>query len=122
MARWLRIVFLVHIVIGAALGVLLLVAPGRFLGWLSWEPVDPLLSRVLGAAFLALAWGSFLGWRARERAQVAVLLQVEAAFTVLACVGLLRHLLFAHYPLMVWLLFAGLAAFAVAWVVALLKK
>lgn len=122
MAKWLRIVFLVHMVVSAALGALLLAAPGRFLGWLGWAPVDPLLSRVLGAAFLALAWGSFRGWRARERAQVALLLEVEAAFTILACVGLLRHLLFANYPWMVWTLLAGLAAFAVAWVAALLTK
>ena len=122
MAKWLRIVFLVHMVIVAVLGALLLALPGRFLGGLGWAPVDPLLSRVLGAALLALAWGSFRAWRARDRQQVILLLEIEAAFTILACAGLLRHLLIANYPWMPWLLLAGLAAFAVAWVVALLKK
>jgi len=122
MVKWLRIVFLAHMVISGILGALLLVMPGRFLGWLGWAPVDPLLSRVLGAAFLALAWGSFRGWRARERAQVTLLLEVEAFFTILGCAGLLRHLLIAHYPWMVWTLLAGLAAFAAAWVAALLKR
>ena len=122
MARWLKIVFLVHMVVAAVLGALLLAMPGRFLGWLGWAPVDPLLSRVLGAALLALAWSSFRGWRAQERAQVAVLLEMEALFTVLGCVGLLRHLLIANYPWMVWTLLAVLAAFAVAWIVALFKK
>ena len=122
MTKWLKIVFLVHMVIAAVFGALLLAMPGRFLGWLGWAPVDPLLSRVLGAALLALAWSSFRGWRAHERAQVAVLLEMEAVFTVLGCVGLLRHLLFANYPWMVWTLLAILAAFAVAWIVALFKK
>jgi O-antigen/teichoic acid export membrane protein len=122
MAKWLKIVFLVHMVVAVVLGALFLIIPGRFLSWLGWAPVDPLLTRVLGAALLALGWGSFRGWRAQERAQVAVLIEVEAAFTILGAVGLLRHLLIAHYPWMVWLLFAGLAAFAVAWVVAWVKK
>jgi len=122
MAGWVRILFLVHMVVAAVLGALLLVAPGRFLGWLGWAPVDPLLSRVLGAALLALAWSSFRGWRARQWAQVAVLLELEAAFTILGAIGLLRHLLIANYPWMVWTLFAVLAAFAVAWVVARLKR
>jgi len=122
MAKWLKIVFLVHMVIAAVLGALLLVIPGSFLGWLGWAPVDPLLTRVLGGAFLALAWGSFRGWRAKERAQVTLLLEVEAAFAILGAIGLLRHLLIANYPWMVWTLFAGLVAFAVAWVVAWLKK
>jgi hypothetical protein len=122
MAKWLKIVFLVHMVIAAVLGALLLVIPGRFLGWFGWAPVDPLLTRVLGGALLALAWGSFRGWRAKDRAQVAVLIEVEAAFTILGAIGLLRHLLIASYPWMVWTLFAGLAAFAVVWVVAWLKK
>ena len=122
MARWLKIVFLVHTVVAAVLGALLLAMPGRFLGWLGWAPVDPLLSRLLGAALLELAWGSFRGWRAQERARVAVLLEMEAVFTVLGCAGLLRHLLIANYPWMVWTLLAILAAFAVAWIVALFKK
>lgn len=122
MSRFLRIVFAVHMVVFAVLGVLLLALPGHFLGWLGWAPIDPLLSRVLGAAFLALAWGSFRGWRASEREQVALLIELEVVFSVLACVGLLRHLLFANYPAMVWILFAGLAAFGLAWVVALLRR
>jgi hypothetical protein len=34
----------------------------------------------------------------------------------------LRHLLFAPYPLMVWIVFAILALFAIAWIASLLKK
>jgi hypothetical protein len=122
MPKALRYLFLIHAIVAVILGALLLIAPGRFLGWMGWAPVDPILSRVLGAALLAIAWSSFRGWQATARAQVTILIEMEVAFTVLACLGLLRHLLFAHYPLMVWALFAGFAIFAVAWIVSLLKK
>ena len=41
-------------------------------------------------------------------------------FAVLGCIGLLRHLLSAPYPLVPWLVFAIMATFAVAWIAALL--
>jgi hypothetical protein len=119
MSKWLRILFLVHAVVAAVGGLPLLLAPGRTLGWLGWAPIDPLISRILGAALLALAWSSWRGRRAATRAQVALLVEVEAAFTVLTCAGLLRQLLASHWPVYVWLLFGVFAAFAVAWVVAL---
>jgi len=70
---------------------------------------------------LALAWGSFRGWRAREWAEVEILVELEVIFTVLACVGLLRHLLFGWWPWMPWLIFALFALFAVAWIVFLVQ-
>ena len=121
MSKVLKVTFLIHAVVGVLLGVPMLLAPGRFLGFFGWAPVEPILDRVLGAALLALAWSSFRGWRASEKAQVVFLVEMEVAFTVLGCVGVLRHLLIAHYPLMVWVVLAILAAFAVAWIVSLVS-
>ena len=118
MAKWLKVLFPVHAVVALVAGVPLLLAPGRFLGWAGWAPVDPLLTRLLGAALIALAWSSFRAWRARGWSQVAVLVEVEAIFTVLSCAGLLRHLLKANYTLLVWGPFAVLLAFALAWIAA----
>ena len=56
--------------------------------------------------------------RAAERAQVAILVELEAVFCVLASAGLLRHLLVAGWPWYVWLLFA----WAIVWIHALVKK
>ena len=91
MSKSLRYTFLVHAVVALLFGAALLAAPGRTLGLFGWAPVDPLLSRVLGAALLALAWGSFRGFRAAERWQVALLVELEAVFCVLACRGCLAH-------------------------------
>ena len=115
MSKALKNTFLIHAIVAAVFGALLLALPGQFLGWFGWQPVDPILSRVLGAALLALAWSSYRGFRAKERAQVSTLIEAEAVFTVLGALGVLRHLLFAGYPWYVWLLFAVLALFAIAW-------
>jgi hypothetical protein len=122
MPKALKTTFLIHAVVSVVGGLLLLAIPGRTLQFFGWAPVDPILSRVLGAALVALGWSSFRGWQATERAQVQVVVELEAAFTALACVGLLRHLLFSRYPLMVWLLFAVFFIFAVAWIVFLVGR
>jgi len=116
MSRSLKVIFLIHAVVSTVLGVLFLVIPGRFLGLFGWAPIDPIISRLLGAALLALAWGSYRGSRAAERAQVAILVELEAVFCVLASIGLLRHLLVAGYPWYAWLLLAGFAGWAIVWV------
>ncbi len=122
MSKMLRLTFLTHAIIAAVPGLLLLTIPGRFLLALGWAPIDPVLSRVLGAAFLALAWSSIQGWRASGWSDVRRLVELELAFTTLASIGLLRHLLFARWPLVVWLLFAVFASYAAAWLAALLRK
>ena len=122
MSKGLQITFLIHAIVSVVAGLLLLIIPGRTLLFFGWAPIDPIASRILGAALLALAWSSFRGWQATERKQVQILVELEAVFTVLACVGLLRHLLFARYPLIVWVFFAIFAVFAVAWIVFLVKR
>jgi hypothetical protein len=122
MSKVLKTTFLIHAIASVLAGLLLLIIPGRTLLSLGWAPIDPILGRVLGAALLALGWGAFRGWQATERAPSRVVAEMEAAFTALACVGLLRHLLFAHYPIMVWLLFAVSFIFALAWIALLVGR
>lgn len=122
MPKSLRIIFAVHAVVGFIFGLPLLAAPGRFLGLFGWAPVDPLLSRLLGAALIALAWSSYRGYRAAERRQVVLLLEVEALFCGLACVGMTRHMWGYHWPWYVWTLLGLLTAFTVAWLWGLLRK
>jgi hypothetical protein len=118
----LKFTFLVHAIISVVWGAMLLAMPGRSLQWLGWSPIDPIMGRMVGATFLALAWGDFRGWRGLTRSEVAVLVEVQLVFAVLAGVGLLRHLLTGGWPAMVWILFAGFVLFVVAWLVALLNK
>lgn len=122
MSKSLRYTFIVHVVVALFFGAALLAAPGRFLGLFGWAPIDPLLSRVLGAALLALAWSSYGGFRATERRQVAPLIELEAIFCVLACAGMAWHMWGWHWPWYVWTLLGVFVAFAVAWLWALRKR
>ncbi len=122
MSKSLKYTFLIHVVVSLIFGAALLLAPGRFLGLFGWAPIDPLISRLLGAALLALAWSSYRGWGASSYEQVSVLVEMEVIFTVFGSVGLLRHLIKAWYPWYVWLVFAVLLVFAIAWTYHLWKK
>lgn len=124
MSKLLRFTFLAHMIVAGVVGALLLVIPGRALDWIDWGPVEPILDRVLGAALLALGWSSFRGLLATERRQVALLIETEAIFCLLGCVGVGRHLLFtqAAYPIMVWVVFGVLAVFLLLWVVNLFTR
>lgn len=118
MARALKVMLLVHVVLDVVFGLPLLLMPGRFLTLLGWAPIDPIISRILGAALLAFGWVQLRAWQA-GLAECAPVLEMEVAFSGLACIGLLRHLLFARYPAIVWVVFAVFAALLVSSAVAL---
>lgn len=122
MSKALKTVFAAHAIVAVIFGLPLLIAPGRLLTWVGWAPIDPILSRVLGAALLALGWSSFRARQAASYREVRLLIELEAAFTGLACVGLLRHLLVARWPLFPWLVFALYLVFALAWIYFLVRR
>ncbi len=122
MSKSLRYTFLVHAVVALLFGAPLLIAPGRTLELFGWTPIDPIMSRLYGAALLGLAWASYRGWRAAVRGDVLILLQAEAVFTVLGSLGLLRHLLSGSWPWYVWLIFIVMVLFAIAWIYHLIRK
>lgn len=137
----LRYTFLVHAVIAFVFGVLLLVIPGRTLGVLGWVPewvhlpnstlaipggtfVDPVISRLVGAALLALCYSSLraclgpgfkLSGPARPWSQVNLLVEMEVIFCLLGAVSFVAgyFLMARSFPLIGWLLFLALVAFAV---------
>jgi hypothetical protein len=128
MRRWLLWTFAADTIVGVLLGLPLFLAPGQFLGLFGWAPIDPIMSRLTGAAVLATAWASYRCWGMirysnREGASplnwtaIQVVLEIDIALTILGVAGLLRHLVFGTWPWYAWTLFAGLAAFAIAFIV-----
>lgn len=134
----LRVTFLVHMIVALVLGAALWLIPGRTMTILGWVPeqvqlpqselsvpgqtfVDPVITRVLGAALLALGYASFLGWRASRREQVSLLVQMEFAYCLLGTLAILMGIFSLGRPVPVigWVLAAILAAFAAAWGLAL---
>ena len=116
MTKALRITFLLYSITTLIFGLPLFLAPGRFLDLFGWQPVEPLLFRLLGAALLAMAWTSFRNFRAAEEDRVKMCLQGNLIFTGLGALGFARHLFSASwYPLMVWFIFWLLLVWAVVW-------
>ena len=116
-----KVIFYTYGVLCLVSGALLLVIPGRFLGALGWAPIDPLLSRLFGAGLLGMAWGAWRGGRTGGAKPAVYLAEIFFFFTALGSIGLLRHLLVAYYPLMVWTLCAVLILFSVLWAVTWLQ-
>ncbi len=110
-----RYVFLVHMIVAGVVGLLLLIIPGRVLPWVNWENVGPITGRLLGATLVALAWGSFRGLLAGGWKEVSFVVEMEAVASLLACAGLLRHLVLpGKWTLSAWIALAVFALFAVA--------
>lgn len=137
----LRITFLIHCIVSAVMGAAMWLVPGRaltLLGWVSESVqlpgselsipgqtfVDPLISRLFGAALLALAFSSFLGWMAKRWEQVALVVQQEAIFCVLSVGAFIAVLVLGGrmMPLSGWALLALSVAFSVAWGVAWMSE
>ena len=119
MSRALKTTFIVHAIVALLFGLPLFIIPGELLKALGWVPIDPLISRLLGAALLALAWSSFraasLGDKLPKPGQ-KLLVELEAVFCTLGAIGLLRHTLIAYFSWIVWLPVVLLILFAAVWV------
>ena len=97
-------------------GAPLVLAPGRFLGAFGWAPIDPLVSRLLGAALLGMAWGA---WRVLRQSKVEaaqVLSEVFLIFTLLGAIGWLRNIIGAYWWPGIWGIVGLLLVLAIAWI------
>ena len=122
MSKLLKVTLLVHIGLAVLFGLPLLGMPGRFLGLTGWAPVDPLLSRVLGAALLGFGWLDLRVLRLNSRPTAQPLIEAGILFNGLAAAGLAWNMLGAGWPWYVWTLLGVFIALTVLWVVCYLKK
>ncbi len=120
MSNELQSLLKLNFVITLILGIPLLFFPGTFLSAIDWAPVDPLLSRALGAALLSMSWITFRGIRTENKQAVRLLIEMQTLFCFLSGIGILRQLLLVNYPSMVWGVFGTLVGFAIFWFVAYL--
>lgn len=130
----LRTIFLVHMVISLILGAALWLIPGRTLSFLGWVPetlelpelgvstpgttfVDSVITRLLGAALLGLAFSSFRGWRAERWDQIKLIVELEFVYCATALVGTLAgfYLMTRPVPIIGWIIAALFAVFTLLW-------
>jgi len=134
--KGLQITFLVHAIVGLVLGQALLFVPGRSLSLLGWVQdwvqlpnsdqsipgqtfVDPLITRLLGAALLALAYLSFRCWAKATRTakEIHLIVEFEAVLCGLSIIAILIALFTMDRTagVIVWVCLLVYAAFFVAW-------
>ena len=116
MSRGLKITFLIHAIVALVFGVVLYLQPGLWATMTKWTPFDGTMTRIYGAALLALAVSSWFGYRAARWDEVRILVLMEIALTVLSTVGGLWGLLFRGAPAFGWVSVVIWVVFAVAWI------
>jgi hypothetical protein len=116
MSKGLKITFLIHAIVALVFGIMLYLRPASWAMLVNWTPFDGDMTRIYGAALLALAVGSWYGYRAKQWEEVRILVLMEITLTVLSAIGELWGLLFRYTPAFAWVAVVIWVAFAVAWI------
>ncbi len=111
--RGLRRWFVAHFVADILFEIPLLIAPRRFLGALGWVEIDPVSTRLVGAALFTIGVRSFLG-RNDNRAAYRAILSLKVLWATCATVGLVLAL-FDRAPLTSAAFIPVFVGFGAAW-------
>ncbi len=79
-------IFLVHFFVGAFFGVVYLIFAETLIGTIGWPYNDPVMTRLLGGALIALGTSSLLAWREKELDKVKLVVEMEMVWLVIAVV------------------------------------
>jgi len=104
MANFLKILLIVFIIFFIFIGLPLLIIPGRFMYTIGWPFSEPLVVRMLGAAFLALGWSAWKSLRASNPKETIITIEALIVFSILGSISWLRHLLIAYYWPYLWII------------------
>jgi hypothetical protein len=118
----LKMLFLVHFIVGLVFGLPMLLIPGIYMAWFGMFVPDVEPYRMVGAAILAFTASSWLCYQAAEWNKVKIVVQAEIVWTVLATLALSYGLLFARQPAAEWINAIIMAGFAVAFIYFYIKK
>ncbi len=122
MSKLLKLTLIVHIILAVLFGLPLLGMPGRFLGWFGWSPVDPLISRMFGAALLGMGWLDFRTILAGSRQAAQGVIEAGIVFCGLAVAGMLWNMSGSAWPWYTWTVLAVFVVLAALWIINLDKK
>jgi hypothetical protein len=115
--KGMKYTFLIHFIVGTILGIELFFIPEIYVSTLGWPYLDPAISRITGAAFLALAASSLLCFKEKEWEKVKIVVEVELIWLSLSIVAQIWGLLLG-IPVAIFLLnvlISGLLLFAFAY-------
>jgi len=110
----LRTWFVVHFVMDLLFAIPLLLVPVFTLETFGWSTVDPLASRLVGAALVGIGVESFLGRNASVES-FHTMLRLKILWSLSACFGIALTIA-QGAPVMAWGFLAIFAGFSVVWI------
>jgi len=111
----LRSWFVVHFIADIAFALPLLIAPSAFLPLFGWTHVDPVTTRLVGAALVGIGGESLLG-RNADLASFRTMLRLKVLWSGTANVGFLLSILEGGAPWGTWLFLGIFVPFSALWI------
>ena len=108
--KGLKIVFLVHFIVGLILGIIFLFIPKIYCDLVGVVMTDHGVLRLIGAASLALGGSSFLAYRSKDWEKAKLLVLTDLIWLVSAIAGLVWWLIESG-PVVAWWVFGMFVAF-----------
>ena len=109
----LKVTFLVHVIVGAIFGLVMLLVPGVW-NLIGVTVQEPAMYRLTGAAILGFTTSSWLAYKETAWEKVKIVVQMEIVWTILATLVLLWGLIFAGLPAIEWMNAVIMGGFAAA--------
>ena len=110
----LRTWFVIHFALDVILALPLIFAPVAFLTFFGWNTIDPLATRLVGAALMGIGIESYLGRNAGLEAYKGML-NLKIIWSASATFGLLLTMLINGGPWAGWLLIVIFGPFCALW-------
>jgi hypothetical protein len=111
----LRSWFVVHFIADIAFALPLLIAPSAFLPLFGWTHVDPVTTRLVGAALVGIGGESLLG-RNADLPTFRTMLRLKVLWSVTANVGFLASIAEGGAPWGTWLFLGIFMGFSALWI------
>ena len=113
--KGLKIVFLVHFILGIVIGFIFLFTPEFYCDLFDFEITDHGAFRLIGAASLALGSSSFLAYRTKDWGKSKLFVQMEFIWLISAIVAMVWWLVDSG-PIAGWWILGMFTAFLIAFI------
>ena len=110
----LRTWFVIHFVLDFLFAVPLIFTPVAFLTLFGWTTIDPLMTRLVGAALMGIGVESYLGRNAGIEAYKGML-NLKIIWSASATFGLILTMVTNNSPIIGWLLVLIFGSFCIIW-------
>jgi len=106
--------FVIHFVLDFLFAVPLIFTPVAFLTLFGWTTIDPLMTRLVGAALMGIGVESYLGRNAGIEAYKGML-NLKIIWSASATFGLILTMVTNNSPIIGWLLVLIFGSFCIIW-------